>query len=76
MSLDKPTPEEFQKMYDTKMQLCVLIDGVTYSTIEYISSQTGETKEEIAARALFLGITPLLEEYKAIMKKLRDEGVI
>lgn len=43
----RPTEGEFKKMFDTKMNLVVTVDGITYDNIRFLSDQTGRSMDDL-----------------------------
>lgn len=72
MTAGTPTKEDYEKMFDTKMNLVVTIDGVTYETIQFLSENTGRSKEDLGSMALFYGMDQLIQEIKEIVQSCKE----
>lgn len=62
MSLENPTQDEYEKMFDTKMSVAADVDGITYSTLTMLAEHFKLPVEQLAGRAIFLGLEPAMKE--------------
>ncbi len=72
MTAGTPTKEDYEKMFDTKMNLVVTIDGVTYDNLQFLSEKTGRSKEDLGSIALFYGMDQLIQEIKEIVQGCKE----
>ena len=68
----RPTEGEFKKMFDTKMNLVVTVDGITYDNIRFLSDQTGRSMDDLGGMATFYGMGRLITE---IEKTIKDSEI-
>lgn len=69
-----PTPEERQKMFDTKMNVIAEINGLSHEALRVTSERYGIPMDLIAGRAIFLGLSEAIKEIQD-MDKIEDDGL-
>lgn len=60
--IKEPTDIEYEQMYAQKTTVVAEVDGLTYSSLQMLSTSTGIPFETLAGRALFLGLGAAIKE--------------